>query len=142
MRKANTQTGVSSAQSNDAPSVSTSKSVDASDMSGDAGADISDAISTGSDIAAASEGGLNPIADIIALGTGIGTLILSHRAQTEFFIFTGSTPSPSQHANKLEGWHYSGNVSTEKLVVQLYDGTDESILKYYLGNQSTRRWKR
>eukprot|EP00039_Didymoeca_costata_P015460 m.263709 g.263709 ORF g.263709 m.263709 type:complete len:86 (-) comp16227_c0_seq84:745-1002(-) len=60
MRKANTQTGVSSAQSNDAPSVSTSKSVDASDMSGDAGADISDAISTGSDIAAASEGGLNP----------------------------------------------------------------------------------
>jgi hypothetical protein len=42
-------------------------------------------------------------------------------------IYSGSTPAVAQHPNYLEGWHYSGNIATQKLVVQLYDGTNDSF---------------
>lgn len=47
---------------------------------------------------------------------------------TDTNIFTGSTPAPVQEPNDEQGWYYTGNVATEQLKVELFDGTNQTVL--------------
>jgi hypothetical protein len=48
-------------------------------------------------------------------------------------VYTGTLPAPAQHPNYLNGWHYSGNIATEQLIVFVYDNTGATD-NYTLGD--------